>query len=84
MSARDASPLESFHQFIGDQLRCHPTPTISPEQAVALWREREGTIEAVREGLRDVEAGRVKPVDEFLRDFTIRHRIIDNRIVDNG
>ena len=76
MSVHEASsPLENFHQFIGEQLRCNQSASISPEEALVLWREREETIEAIREGLEDVKSGRVKPLDEFLRDFENRHRI---------
>lgn len=75
MSVHEASPLENFHQFIGEQLRSNASPEISPEEALVLWRERQETIEAIREGLDDVESGRVKPLDDFLRDFESRHRI---------
>lgn len=74
MSIHEASALENFHQFIGEQLRSNGAD-ISPEEAVVLWRERQQTLEAIREGLEDVESGRVKPLDEFLRDFESRHRI---------
>lgn len=73
MSIHDTSPLENFHQFIGEQLRSDRTAHLSPEQALALWRERQATTDAIREGLSDVEAGRVKPLDAFLRDFENRH-----------
>lgn len=75
MSIHEASPLEDFHQFIAEQLRSDRAAQVSPEEALVLWRERQETMEAIREGLSDVEAGRVKPLDEFLRDFESRHRI---------
>lgn len=75
MSVHEASPLENFHQFVGEQLHSPRSANISPEEALVLWRERQETIEAIREGLDDVESGRVKPLDEFLRDFENRHRI---------
>ncbi|HET6882129.1 MAG TPA: hypothetical protein VFI31_18330 [Pirellulales bacterium] len=78
MSVHQASPLENFHQFVGEQLRSSRSANISPEEALVLWRERQETIEAIREGLDDVESGRVKPLDEFLRDFEFRHRIAPN------
>jgi predicted transcriptional regulator len=76
MSVYEASPLESFHQFIGEQLRSQQGANLSPEEALVLWHERQDAIEAIREGLDDIEAGRVKPLDEFLRDFENRHRIV--------
>ena len=75
MRAPDESMLASFHQFIGEQLHSDTGVSISPEQALALWRERQETIEAVREGLADVEAGRTKPFDQFCREFEQRHHI---------
>lgn len=75
MSVHEASPLENFHNFLGEQLRSSRSASISPEEALLLWRERQETIEAIREGLDDVESGRVKLLDEFLREFENRHRI---------
>jgi predicted transcriptional regulator len=42
---------------------------MSPEQALALWREHEESLAAIREGLADVEAGRTRPADEVLREL---------------
>jgi len=75
MDANETSVLESFHRFIGEQLRSDDAAQMSPEQALALWRERQETVQAIREGLADVEAGRTKPLDEFLADFQARHGI---------
>lgn len=75
MSVHESSPLESFHQFVAERLRSDQGASISPEEALVLWRERQETTEAIREGLDDVESGRIKPLDEFLRDFENRHRI---------
>ena len=65
--------FEKFHQFIGEQLQSDGTAHMSPEQALAAWREREECVAAIQEGLADVEAGRTKPLDEFLADFQSRH-----------
>jgi hypothetical protein len=45
------------------------------EQALALWRERQETMQAIQEGLADVKSGLTKPLDEFLADFESRHGI---------
>jgi predicted transcriptional regulator len=73
MSASEAHTLEDFHRFIGEQLRSDAATRMSPEQALALWRERQETIQAIREGLADVDAGRTRPLDEFVADFEARH-----------
>jgi predicted transcriptional regulator len=75
MDAHETSVLEDFHRFIGEQLQSDEAAQMSPEQALAIWRERQETLEAIREGLADVEAGRTKPLDEFLADFQARHGI---------
>lgn len=75
MSIHEVSPLADFHRFIGEQLQSTATAYISPEDALALWRERHEACLAVGEGLADIEAGRAKPLDDFLRDFQHRHGI---------
>ena len=71
MNPAETNVLQSFHQFLGRQLES--VALISPEQALALWREEQETIAAVREGLADVDAGRTKPLDQFDREFRQRH-----------
>lgn len=70
MSTDTSSELERFHQFVAEQLDAERD--LTPEQALALWRERNETIAAVREALDAVNAGQTRPVDEFIRDFQKR------------
>lgn len=65
--------LHDFHAFVGEQLQLGVGEQMSPEEALLLWRERQATVAAVREGLADIEAGRTKPLDQFLLDFQARH-----------
>ena len=60
--------LESFHRFVEEQLK-NEGAKLSPEQALAMWRERLDAIESVRRGLDDIEAGRTRPADEVLTDL---------------
>ena len=60
--------LESFHRFVEEQLK-NGRSKLSPEQVLAMWRERLNTIQSVRRGLDDVEAGRTRPADEVLADL---------------
>ncbi len=73
MNPAETNVLQSFHQFLGRQLESAAAALISPEQALALWREEQETIAAIREGLVDVDAGRTKPLDQFDREFRQRH-----------
>jgi hypothetical protein len=76
-----AEELRSFHAFLTrvlDGLAGQDPP--SPEDCVALWRlehqspeELADTLEAIREGLADMHAGRTRPFEDFDRDFRERH-----------
>ncbi len=68
-----ASSLHEFHSFVGEQLQLGAGAKMSPEEALLIWRERQATVAAIREGLADVEAGRTKPLEQFLADFQSRH-----------
>lgn len=69
MASLHPTTLESFHQFLGRQLASDAADQMTPEQALILWREREAAVAAIREGLADVEAGRVRPADEVLAEL---------------
>jgi predicted transcriptional regulator len=57
--------LEGFSEFVRMQV-ANASVSLSPEHVLAMWRERAETIEAIRRGMEDVEAGRVTPADEVL------------------
>ena len=61
-------PLEDFYIFVGQQVK-NGGEQISPEQVLAMWRERAETVKAIQEGLEDVAAGRVRPADEVLAEL---------------
>jgi len=69
MQALEPNTLASFHQFVGQQLASEAAANMSPELALALWRERENVLAAIREGLADVEAGRTYPAEDVIRDL---------------
>ena len=74
MATETQTELTEFYQFLGQQVAdCNVK--LSPEQAVALWRHRQVENEAIREGLADVEAGRTRPIEEFIEEFRQRHQI---------
>ena len=76
MNITELSSLEGFHRFIGEQLRSDGAVHLSPEQALALWRERQESVQAIGEGLADSEAGRSKSLEQFRQDFAARHGIV--------
>ncbi len=62
MATHDPSEAEVFQQFLAVQL-ASTGRTKSPEELVRLWRERQqeqnDTLDALREGIADTEAGRL-------------------------
>lgn len=75
MPAMPSSPLAEFHRFVGDILQADKVSLISPEEVLARWREEQETLQAIREGLADIEAGRTVSLQEFDQEFRQRHGI---------
>ena len=65
--------LAEFHKFVGQQLSHPGAASMSPEEALARWREHQETLEAVREGLADIDAGRTRPVEELIQELKARY-----------
>jgi hypothetical protein len=68
MSTQSFSDVESFYRYLGDHLGVGESQT-TPEELLRSWRERrelEETVTAVEEGMRDAEAGRMRPLRELL------------------
>lgn len=72
MQSVQPNSLASFHKFVGQQLQSDAAETMSPEEALALWRDREESLEAIREGLADIEAGRTYPAEDVIRELRSR------------
>ena len=72
MATDGQNELVGFHQFVGEQL-ANANVDLSLEQVLALWRHRQRENEAIREGLRAVEEGRVMTVEEHMRRMYERH-----------
>lgn len=63
--------VEAFYQYLGAQLHLGP-PSETPEALLESWRkqrEYHETVEAVREGVRDMEAGRMRSVQSLLDEI---------------
>jgi hypothetical protein len=68
MSTQSFSDVESFYRYLGDHLGLGESQ-VTPEELLSAWRERreqEETVAAVEEGMRDAEAGRMRPLRELL------------------
>ena len=71
--------LRAFKGFIDEQL-ANGGADLALDEALARWEyenssmeEREETIRAIQSGLADIEAGRVRPIEDFDRDFRLKH-----------
>src|SRR5262249_48785682 len=67
--------LRAFRDFLDEQI-ADGGPSLTPWEALDLWElqnpteaEREETLEAIREGLEDLNAGRTRPAREVLAEL---------------
>jgi predicted transcriptional regulator len=73
--------IHAFRAFIDEQLG-NGLAALTPAEALELWEiqnpsesEEQETVEAIRRGLADVEAGRVRPAREALAELRRRHNL---------
>jgi hypothetical protein len=71
--------LRAFKGFIEEKLS-NGGSELTLDEALVNWEienqtdeEREETLRAIGLGLADVEAGRTRPLEEFDRDFRLKH-----------
>jgi predicted transcriptional regulator len=81
MATDRANDLQAFRLFIDEGL-ADSGAGLTLDEALARWdyenapdEEREETRAAIRRGLADVDEGRVKPFEEFDREFRAKHGI---------
>jgi hypothetical protein len=72
MSTAAHDSLKSFYDYLSVQLQLGHD-TLSPEQALAMWRNELETIEAVRQGIEDIDAGRTTLWEEYRERFLEKH-----------
>jgi hypothetical protein len=79
MATERANDLRAFKGFIEEKLS-NGGVELTLEEALVDWElenqtdlEREATVQSIREGLADVEAGRTRPFEEFDREFRLKH-----------
>lgn len=77
MATTTTDELRSFHAFLTNLLDDpNGQPPPSPEECVDLWRlehptpeELAATLDAIREGLADMHAGRTTPAKDVFREI---------------
>ena len=82
MAAERANDLLALRSFIDEQLSGETVPTV--DEVLARWEyenesdeERQESLEAIRRGLADVEAGRVMPAREAVAELRRKHHLPD-------
>ncbi len=82
MAAERINDLLALRSFIDEQLSGETIPSV--DEVLALWEyenqsddERDESLEAIRRGLADVEAGRVMPAREAIAELRRKHRLPD-------
>ena len=75
--------LRAFQGFIAEQL-ANGGAELTLEEALGLWeyenqtgQEREATLQAIRQGLADLDAGRTRPAADVLRDLCRKYQLVD-------
>ena len=81
MATERTNDSRAFRDFLDAKLT-HSEASLPLDEALALWdyenrtdEEREDTIQAIREGLEDMDARRTRPIEEFDREFRERHNL---------
>ena len=83
MATDRANDLLALRSFIDEQLSGETVPTVDDH---ARWEyenesdeEREETLEAIRRGFADVQAGRVVPAREAVAELRRKHNLPELR-----
>jgi len=79
MAIERSNDLRAFKGFVDEQLASGGAD-LTVDEALARWEyvnsseeEREETLQAIRRGFADLEAGRVRPAEDFVREFRQKH-----------
>jgi predicted transcriptional regulator len=81
MATERVNDLRAFRDFADAKLS-NGGSEMTLEEALSLWEyenspeeEREETLEAIRRGFADIEAGRVRPAREALEELRRKHKL---------
>jgi predicted transcriptional regulator len=83
MATDRTNDLRAFRRYIDDHLT-NSAVEMTLDEALVNWEienqtdeQRQETIEAIREGLADVDAGRTRPAEDVIRDLCRKYNIPD-------
>ena len=76
MATQQPTDAEVFQLFLAEQV-ASTGRTKSPEELLRLWRQRQqeqdDTLDALHDGIADMEAGRVQPFAEVNDEIRRKH-----------
>ncbi len=85
MATERANDLRAFRDFLDVKLS-NGGSDLTPEECLELWEvenqteeEREETLEAIRRGLADFDAGRTRPAGDVIRDLCRNTTLLTRR-----
>ena len=83
MATDRANDLYAFKCFVDAQLGSETVPTV--DEVLARWEyeneseeQRDETLDAIRRGFADIEAGRVRPAREAVADLRKKHNLSES------
>jgi len=71
MNPQATSELASFREYL-DQRISDGESDLKPEVVLRDWRETQDSLQGIRRGLADADAGRVRPADDLLNELRAR------------
>ena len=81
MATERSNDPRAFKGFIDEKLSSGGA-NLTLDEALGLWEyenqgeeEREDTLQAIRRGFADIEAGRVRPAREALEELRRKHKL---------
>lgn len=81
MATERSNDLRAFKGFIDEKLS-NGGANLTLDDALGLWdyenqaeEERADTLQAIRRGFADIEAGRVRPAREALEELRRKHKL---------
>ena len=74
--------LKAFLRFVDEKLQSSGEP-LTLDDALGLWdyetqteEERQETLQAIRQGLRDADEGRTRPAEEVVSELRRKHNLL--------
>lgn len=83
MAIKRVNDSRAFRDFLDAKLS-NGEANLPLDEAIGLWEyenqteeERAETLQAIREGLADIDAGRTRPAEEVVRELCQKYHLAD-------